>query len=80
MLLILAHALKCMACGKKMTEGNETIYTGICKHRDDLGESRECDQIGYESVSCMSAVFGKWFYNSWVVWFEKKYGDGVGLA
>ena len=63
MLLILAHALKCMACGKKMTEGNETIYTGICKHQDDLGESRECDQIGYESVSCMSAVFGKWFYN-----------------
>ena len=69
MLLILAHALKCMACGKKMTEGNETIYTGICKHRDDLGESRECDQIGYESASCISLVLGKCFYNSWVVWY-----------
>ena len=53
-----------MACGKTTSEGNETIYTGICKHRDDLGESRECDQIGYESVSCMSVVLGKWFYNS----------------
>ena len=60
--LISAHALKCIACGKA-TEGNETIYTGICKHEDDMGESRECDQIGYESVSCISLVLGKCFYN-----------------
>ena len=57
-LLILAHTLKCMACGKT-TEGNETIYTGICKHEDDMGESRECDKIGYESVSCISLVLGR---------------------